>query len=84
MTAITIDEKTSVLYPEEELKDLKKCKKLQGFLLQCAKTTGISTVTISKIAAEGTGQKMKVDAIRTYVSAFIAQMKKPIAQKKTA
>jgi hypothetical protein len=70
---IKIKETAVIPYPVNELKDLNKLLELDGMLITIQENTGITPPTVRKIAAEGTGQKAKVDDLIKFVRAFKLQ-----------
>lgn len=65
---------TTIQYPADELRELKKCiKNFYGFMKLASDRTGVSRVTIDKIRHTGKAQKGKIDLLRAFVKEFLQQ-----------
>ncbi len=81
MTEMKVPGDVEIYYPAEELKELKRCLALQGFLKLAVTNTGVSEPTIRKYAKTKAsackGQSDKINAIRSFVKMFNQQASQP-------
>lgn len=73
---IEIPDNVEVIYPDDELKQFKKCMSLRGFKALCSSKTGVAINTLKAMMENKKGQNKQVSDVRAFVAAFIAQSKK--------
>ena len=76
---LQIPDNVEIPYPDDELKDLRRCIKLQGFIALAVKETGLSKNTIKAYPTKKQGVSEKVNALRSFVKSFLDKAAQPAA-----